>query len=128
VRIEHLGLQVKDPAAMAEWYCRHLGFEIKRAIDEPNVVRFLADSSGKVMFEIYYNPAANVPDYAAMDPLVLHVAYVCDDVRAASERLQSAGATFVEEVGPTPAGDYLHMLRDPWGLPVQLAHRGEAMV
>ena len=127
MRIEHVGYQVVDPAAVAEWYCEHLGFTVKRSADAPTPVRFLADGSGAVMIEIYNNPNAPMPDYAGQDPLVLHLALVSEDLSADSDRLQAAGATFVEEVS-TPSGDRLHMLRDPWGLAVQLASRGEAMV
>ncbi len=35
-------------------------------------MHFLADGSGRVMLEMYNNPAATVPDYNAMHPLVLH--------------------------------------------------------
>jgi hypothetical protein len=28
----------------------------------------------------------------------------------------------------TPAGDHLAMLRDPWGLPIQLVHRSTPMI
>jgi glyoxylase I family protein len=62
MRIEHIGLQVSNPAAMAEWYIEHLGFVCKRAGDPPVSVRFLADGSGRVMLEIYNNPAVQPPD------------------------------------------------------------------
>ncbi|MFP4052553.1 MAG: VOC family protein [Phycisphaerae bacterium] len=128
MRIEHIAWQVKDPAAVADWYVQQLGFQIKRSADEPTPVRFIADDSGSVMLEIYNNPAAPIPNYAQQDPLVLHLALVSDDPAADSDRLQAYGATFVEEVGPNDNGDYLIMLRDPWGLPLQLAKRGTPMV
>jgi hypothetical protein len=34
-----------------------------------------------------------------------------------------AGATVVDEVGRLGNGDVLAMLRDPWGIPVQLVQR-----
>lgn len=128
MKIEHVGLQVEDPAAAADWYVEHLGFAVKRSADEPVCVRFLADGSGQVMLELYNNPKAAVPDYAAMDPLLLHVALVSADPGAEAARLQGAGATFVEEIGPLPGGDYIVTLRDPWGLAIQLARRGRPMV
>ena len=73
MEIEHLGLNVADPAAMADWYVEHLGMRIVLASDAPVPVRFLADSAGRVMLEIYHNPQADVPSYASVDPLVVHL-------------------------------------------------------
>ena len=126
MRIEHVAYTVADPPAVAGWYAGHLGMRIASSGGEPTFTHFLADDAG-TMLEIYNNPAVAVPDYASMDPLLLHVAFASDDVRGDSERLQAAGATFVEEVGPTGAGDHLIMLRDPWGLAIQLAKRGHPM-
>jgi len=127
MKIEHVAFQVADPAAMADWYVRHLGFCVLRSSDGPVVARFMADVSGAMMLEVYCNPRIPVPDYAAMDPARMHVAFVCDDVPAAIARLTAAGAALVG--GPECLGeDELAMLRDPWGLPLQLAKRKRAMI
>ena len=128
MRIEHFAYQVESPAQTAEWYCQHLGFSVKRAADDPVPVRFLADTSGAVMIEIYNNPAVTTPSYAGMDPLLLHLAFTCEDVPGTAERLRQAGATLVSAPEHTPSGDELAMLRDPWGLAIQLVHRAEPMV
>jgi len=127
MRIEHVGYQVAEPAAMANWYVQHLGFTVKRSADAPVPVRFLADPSGQVMIEIYNNPKASLPDYFAADPLLFHLAFVCDAVPETAHRLKAAGATLVS--GPEMIkGDELAMLRDPWGVPIQLCRRGSRMV
>ena len=127
MQIEHLALQVEDPAVAAAWYVEHLGFSIRRAIDGPTVARFIADGGGAVMLEIYHAPSVPVPAYRTMDPALLHVAFTCDDVPGTARRLAAAGATLVS--GPQKIGDdELAMLRDPWGLALQLARRGRAMV
>ena len=128
MRIEHIGYQVADPAAAGDWYCRHLGFTVKRAAEEPVPVRFIADESGQVMLEIYNNPKVAPPDYASMDPLLLHIAFACEDVPGERQRLIDAGATPVGEIDDLPNGDQLAMLRDPWGLAIQLARRGVPML
>jgi glyoxylase I family protein len=128
MRIEHIGLQVKDPAAMADWYIANLGFACRRSADSPVPVRFIADDSGRVMLEIYRNPMVALPDYAAADPLILHLAYVCDDVRGTLDRLVAAGATVLSAPQTAPNGDELAILRDPWGVPIQLARRAKPMV
>ena len=76
--------------------------------------------------EINVSDAA--PDYARQDPLMLHVAFVSDDVAADRDRLIAAGATTVGEIAHTPAGDTLAMLRDPWGPAIQLCQRAKPMV
>ena len=126
--IEHLGLNVAAPAAMAEWYVEHLGMRVVRAADEPVPVRFLADSAGHGMLEIYRNPEAPVPDYSRVDPLVLHLAFASDDVRADYERLLAAGATPAAAPYATETGDAIAIVRDPWGFPVQLCRRAEPML
>src|SRR6266581_4941240 len=32
MKIEHFALQVPEPVAMAEWYVKHLGFTVSRAV------------------------------------------------------------------------------------------------
>ena len=127
MNIEHFAYQVEHPAAAADWYIEHLGFSVKKSADAPVPVRFLADSSGCIMIEIYNNPKVTVPDYASMDPLLLHLAFSCDQVPETVARLQAAGATLVS--GPEHInGDELAMLRDPWGLAIQLCNRKSPMI
>lgn len=128
MHLEHVALQVPDPAAMAEWYVTHLGCSVARAGGEPSFARFLLDGSGRAMIEIYRNPRVPVPDYATIDPLLVHVAFVSDDVAADRDRLVAAGASLVEDVARTPAGDEILMLRDPWSVPLQLVKRAEPML
>jgi catechol 2,3-dioxygenase-like lactoylglutathione lyase family enzyme len=127
MRIEHVAFHVADPAAMAAWYVEHLGFTIKRKIDESPFMHFIADGSGTMMFELYRQPHLRVPDYRETDPSQLHVAFVSDDIEGDRQRLLAAGATAVGDP-ITPGGDVLAMLRDPWGLAIQLAQRAEPMV
>ncbi|MBM4019350.1 MAG: VOC family protein [Planctomycetes bacterium] len=126
--IEHIGYQVPDPAGAARWYVENLGLRVARSFGPPAHAHFLADPSGHVMIEIYNNPLAPVPDYRAMDPLVLHLALECGDVAAVRERLLAAGASAEGGVTTAPNGDVLAMLRDPWGFPVQLAKRAAPMI
>ena len=128
MRIEHAGIQVAQPGAMGDWYVKHLGFTIKRAAESPVPVRFIADSSGKVMLEIYNNPKVPPPDYFQLDPLLFHLAFVCEDVPGTMKQLVEAGATPFAPIENTPAGDIVVFLRDPWGMPIQLCYRKNAMV
>jgi glyoxylase I family protein len=128
MKIEHAAFQVGDPVAVSRWYVDHLGLTVKRSQSERPWGHFLAGDGDAVMLEFYNNPRAAVPDYRAIDPLQLHVAFVADDVAAVRTRLMAAGATSEGDVQVTPAGDHMAMLRDPWGLAVQLVRRATPML
>ena len=128
MKIEHFALQVSDTVAMAEWYVIHLGCSIARASGEPTHQRFLSDSSGWIMLEFYRNPRVPVPDYESMDPLLVHIAFLSDAPAADRDRLVKAGAKVVENLTSAPNGDTLVMLRDPWGVAVQLVKRAKPML
>jgi uncharacterized glyoxalase superfamily protein PhnB len=81
-----------------------------------------------VIIEVYHNPAAAIPEYPAQSPLILHLAFAVSDIAAVRDRLVKAGATLVEDLSTTHAGDELAMLRDPWGFPLQLVKRLEPML
>src|SRR5437867_10720417 len=116
MNIEHFALNVAEPVLLSEWYVTHLGMRVVRALANPPYTRFLADGSGRVVVEVYRQEKAPVPDYFAMDPLVLHIAFVTSDVEEARKQLLAAGATAVGEIIRTGTGDIMAWLRDPWGV------------
>jgi len=124
MKFEHFGINVPDARAMGQWYVDHLGFRLVRSREEAPYTRFLADETGRVVVELYTNPAGIIPGYPAQHPLVFHIAVWSGDVAADRKRLEQAGATlFVEEI--LPDGTRLTMLRDPWGVPLQLCQRAK---
>lgn len=128
MNIEHFALNIAEPVAAAEWYIRHLGLRVLRALTESPFTHFLADGAGRTVVEIYAHPKASVPDYRAMDPLIFHIAFATVDVRGERQRLLAAGATSAGEVTETPAGDVMTFLRDPWGVPLQLVKRAAPLL
>ena len=128
MKIEHVAFQVPDPVALADWYVEHLGLVIMRSQSASPFARFLADDGGTVMIEVYNNPRIAMPDYRAIDPLVQHLAFRTDDVAGTRGRLLVAGATAEGDVVVADNGDHLAMLRDPWGLAIQLVRRGTPMI
>lgn len=122
LRVEHVALNVADSLAVADWYVANLGMRIVRRVEGPPHTRFLADAAGATVLEVYQSREARVPDYAAMDPLELHVAFDSRDPDADRAALVQAGATAVSD-GRLPDGSRLVMLRDPWGLALQLCAR-----
>ena len=127
MKLEHFALNVEDPLAMAKWYVEHLGLSIVRQKQEPPYMTFMADDSGRIMIEIYRNPADEVPDYRRMNPLLVHLAFVSENPEADKKRLLEAGAS-LESDQKLEDGSHLVMLRDPWGLSIQLCRRGVPML
>ena len=127
MQVEHVAWQVPDPLAVAQWYIQHLGFKVLRKLDASPFTHFIADESGRVVVEIYHNPAATIPDYKSMNPLLLHLAFVAENPEAERDRLTRAGATLHEDL-KTPAGDRLIMMRDPFGFAIQLCKRAKTMI
>jgi hypothetical protein len=128
VKIEHAAYQVEDPVSVARWYITHLGLTLKRAQKDRPFGHFLADDGDAVMIELYNHPKAPIPNYRQMDPLLLHIAFRTDDIVATRQRLVAAGASAIGDVQVNDAGDQLAMLRDPWGLAIQLVTRKEALI
>lgn len=122
MKFEHFALNVPDARAQAQWYAQNVGFTIVRALTAAPFIHFLADETGRTVVELYSNPSAAIPDYAAMHPVCFHLAVVAADAKAERARLEQAGATFFRE-DPQPDGSLLIMLRDPWGVPLQLCQR-----
>jgi len=124
---EHLALNVADPVAVAAWYVDHLGMDVVRRGEPPVHMHFLADAGRRAMIELYHNANAPADVYRDLHPAQLHLAFSSIDPDADAARLVAAGATLVEHLH-NPDGSHLAMLRDPWGLPIQLAKRVQPML
>ena len=119
---EHFALNVPEPRAMSEWYVKHVGFTIVRSREDAPFTHFLSDSAGRVVVELYFNPGAAITEFAASHPLTFHFAVVARAAREERSRLERAGARFFAE-DVLPDGSLLIMMRDPWGVPLQLCQR-----
>lgn len=122
MKFEHFALNVPDTRTHARWYVEHLGFKVAREREAPPYTHFLTDDTARVIVELYSNPAQTMLDFATMHPLLFHIAVVASNAHAERLRLEEAGATlFSDET--LPDGTRLVMLRDPWGVPLQLCQR-----
>jgi catechol 2,3-dioxygenase-like lactoylglutathione lyase family enzyme len=128
VKIEHTAYQVSDPVGLSRWYVEHLGLTVKRGQHASPFGHFLADDGETVMLEFYCHAHLPLPDYREMDPMLLHIAFLVDDVAATRARLLAAGATPEGDVQKTESGDVVAIVRDPCGLAVQLVHRKTPML
>ena len=123
MRIEHVALNLPDPVKAAKWYAENLAMQVLKSSAEPPYAHFLCDMEGHSMLEFYNNPKAAVPDYASQDPLTFHIAFMVYDMKIVRDKLLQAGAQAVGEVTQTDDGNQLAMLRDPWGVAIQLVKR-----
>lgn len=126
MRFEHFAINVAHPQEMRDWYVAHLGLRIVKQIDKPPYMIFLADESGS-MLEIYHNPQAPVLEFRQLHPLVTHLAFVSVNPTEDKDRLIEAGAELISDE-LLEDGSHLVMLRDPWGLAIQLCKRAIPMV
>ncbi|HEY4246114.1 MAG TPA: VOC family protein [Lacunisphaera sp.] len=124
MKFEHFALNVPDARAMSRWYVEHVGLKIMRSREDTPYTHFLGDETGRVFIELYTNPSALIPDYAGQHPLVVHFAVYTTDSAADRARLEKAGAKFFVE-DTSPDGTRLIMMRDPWGVALQLCQRGK---
>jgi catechol 2,3-dioxygenase-like lactoylglutathione lyase family enzyme len=124
IRVEHLAVAVDDPAAFAAWYEGNLGCaQIREAVDDQGQpTRFLRLPGGQMLLEVLRDQAL-ASGFAGISFRRLHLAFHVDDVATTLRALVAAGATMEAKPITTPAGDELAMVRDPWGMPVQLVRR-----
>lgn len=122
IQFEHFALNVEQPHEIADWYVRTLGCQVLFKMDtEPHTV-FLADANGRVFWELYRNRKARMTNVCHSDPLVFHLAVAVDNLDETKSNVLEAGGAFVEEVR-TDSGSVLLMMRDPWGIALQLCSR-----
>ena len=123
MKLEHVALNVVDPAGMAKWWSDNLDMQIVRAVEDPPYFHFIADAQRESMLELYNNTSVEIPEYATMDPFVFHIAFKVDEIESVRDKLANAGATIVGDITTMPTGDQLQFLRDPWNVPFQLVKR-----
>ena len=128
MKIEHIAINVSEPGAFANWYVENLGLRIVRADPGPTQVRFLADDDDETIIEVYNNPLGEIISYQEKHPMTLHIAFSVTDLQAARQALVSAGGTQFGEITTSPTGDQLAIVRDPWGIAIQLVKRNEPLV
>lgn len=122
--IEHIGIVVRKPQEIAEWYQRVLGFEIIfSAGDAAKATVFVRDAAGKCVLELINAPGLDALCDLQNDPTQLHIAFLSSDPEADADRLVREGAARIGATIVTPAGDTLLLLKDPWGNTLQLAKR-----
>ena len=123
MKIEHVAIDVPDAEAFIAWWCGNLGF--RRSAPGS---AFIVEESGSMAFEVYRTgETPSAPDYRSMNSMTLHVAFESEDVKADADRLVAAGAVLEQITLENPAF-HMAILRDPWGVPVQLCKRANRLL
>ncbi|MBU2948634.1 VOC family protein [Zobellia uliginosa] len=118
---EHFALNVTDIKKRVNWFVTHLGLKVVVAKENSPFMTFLADSTDRVILELYQKEDQPMTNFQKQEPSAFHVAFVSNDAESDKQRLIAEGATLVEEIKRKDA--HLVMLRDPWGMPLQLCER-----
>lgn len=121
---EHFAINVAEVKAVVAWYVDNLGLVITSEQVEPPFMTFLSDSTGRVIIELYHRPDETITQFSEQHPLTFHVAFVSENAKKDRSRLEKEKASFVEEVKKED-GTHLVMMRDPWGMPLQLCQRAQ---
>jgi len=127
-RIEHLGFNVSDPNAVAEWYVQNLGMKIIRKDNNSPFVTFIADKGKHVIMEFYNKDKFPKIDFNKINYMSFHFAFMVDSIEVSKSKLISNGAKVMEDISALPSGDKVLMMRDPWGMPLQLVKRVNPML
>ena len=128
VRFEHIAVNVKDAREVAKWYQDNMGMVLMQESGAPNYGRFIANAGKNMMLELYQNDKAPFINFYDIDFLSLHLASMSSDMEATKNKLVKAGATVVQDINKSPAGDLILVLRDPWGFPLQFVQRINLML
>lgn len=124
---EHFAINVEKPIETAKWYSENLEMKIVKGSNQPPFAHFLADKTGRLAIEIYKNNSAQIIDFSSKHPLEFHFAFMVKNAEVIKNNLLKAGAKFEEELF-LEDGSQLVMLRDPFGLALQLCQRGVPMM
>ena len=123
---EHFAINVTDPIAIADWYVKNVGLTIVRQQNQAPFMTFLADKTGRVVMELYYRPEQAIMNFVDQHSLTFHFAMEASNAESEKNRLLQVGATLFEEQH-LDDGSYLVMLRDPWGICLQICQRASRM-
>jgi len=124
---EHFALNVEHPIETANWYVENCEMKIVKGSDKPPFAHFMADKTGRLAVEIYKNDTAEIIDLKTKHPLEFHFAFMVKNAEVSKNKLLIAGASIEEELY-LEDGSHLVMLRDPFGIPLQLCQRGVPMM
>jgi glyoxylase I family protein len=127
LRVEHLGLPARDPAALKDWYVRVLGAELVYDNGQTPPAFFIRMADG-LMLEIYEG------DFALKETAdnklngFRHLALRVDSIEQAKGELAALGVAFPELAKPAGGGGRVLFFSDPEGNLLHFVERPAGMV
>lgn len=122
--IEHIGFCVDEPYRMANWYVENLNFRIiKKGGSETDGVVFIEDSKGKTILELYNVPGIKKMNFSTFVPLQFHIGIEVTNPLEKAKELVKSGAKLVGESIRNSYKGEKYLIRDPWGLTLQILNR-----
>ena len=126
----HTMVRVSDLDAALDFYCKHLGLEEMRRLDNPAgrfTLVFLAAPDDKERSNRKHAPEVELthnwdPEDYQGGRNFGHLAYAVDDIYAACQRLMDGGVT----INRPPRDGRMAFVRSPDGISIELLQKGDA--
>jgi glyoxylase I family protein len=119
--VDHLAIAALHPAALADWYCATLGFQVLSDNGKDRPTRILAGPAGG-MIEMMPDDETPPVTRDLFDRGISHLAIRVCSLEAALTRLSALGVEVAEPV-PAAGGGRVASFRDPEGNVVQVVER-----
>ena len=123
--LEHMGFVVVNPGGAAGWYREHLGFKVLRTAPDGTVAFIQCPETGLIL-ELIGEGGLKAGAKDLTHPLQVHLAVRTDSFETDRDRLISAGAEFAMHCETDDPEAKVCVLKDPFGLYLQLAQRRES--
>lgn len=125
MRILHTMLRVTNLEESLDFYCRHLGMELRQRTDYPGgefTLAFVGYAGGDPHeIELTYNWDGR---HYEVGTAFGHIAIGVENIRSVCDRLRAAGIAITREPGPMKYGStVIAFVRDPTGYPIELIER-----
>lgn len=112
-------LHAEDPRAAADFYVRHLGFELTADIGWFTCAKH-PDHPGFDLAFVSRDHESLPASHRGTHPSGVGLAFLCDDVDAQEAQLRTAGLEFVLELRSEPWGQRRFQVAAPDGVVVEL--------
>src|SRR4029077_10845351 len=118
LRLNHVGIAVKDFQESLNFYTKVMGFQVAYALPSPDgkpTTTFI--QINRDTFLEMAPASANTP------PGITHIGILTDDANAAIAQLRQAGATLADARAGGPTGSRLSNVTDPNGIRLELVEQ-----
>jgi len=99
--------KVKDPAALKEWYDKHLGFETDQW---GQMFKFRKDDAPEKVGYLQWSPFKEDTDYFQPSGKQWMINYRVENLEGLVEQLKEEGVTIVDEIETYEYGKFVHIM------------------